>query len=325
MSLVAKAQTAVENPAEIPPYLRGKVRGVARHAATGLALRTVPSQYRLLEQLRDGDDWLLVVLDACRYDALAGQFHRYFEGEVSAVRAAGRDTFEYVRECWPGQHDVTYVSGATPINSSDEEYEADGFAELYGGYTPTDHLFEIVDVWESGWDASLGTCPPWAVTDAALARRDESQLVAHFFQPHAPYIGEERLVGHTNSADARPFQGAPVDSPIWQGVKSGEVSDERLRAAYQANLDAALREVARLVDGVGHDGIVLMGDHGEALGEFGTYAHPRVEHPQIRKVPWARVEGLTEIGEAAAERAGGEMTESPTGTVADRLEALGYR
>ena len=36
--------------------------------------------------------------------------------------------------------------------------------------------------------------------------------------------------------------------------------------------------------------VVVTADHGEALGEFGVYAHPRwVHHPKVRIVPWLEI------------------------------------
>lgn len=69
-----------------------------------------------------------------------------------------------------------------------------------------------------------------------------------------------------------------------------------------------------------------MGDHGEALGEWNVYSHPRTPHAKIRTVPWARIDGLTAAGEQAAQSAvlHRETSDIEDGKVSDRLEALGY-
>jgi hypothetical protein len=262
-------------------------------------------------------------LDACRYDYLK-EFATLFDGRLIAAKSAGHDTFEYVRLCWPDQYDYPYVSGATPINGIQRDYDNEHFRQLYGGYVPMDHL-NIVDVWDFGWDASLGTCPPWEVTDAALDHSDSERLVAHYFQPHAPYIGDTRLLGHHDNENAHPHQGTPIDEPIWDAVKYGEISNQELREAYRSNLKVAVKEVCRLIRDTDFDRYVIIGDHGEALGEWGRYSHPRVDHPYIRTVPWFEVSGLTQQGEEfagqAGERESGGVTDM---NVEERLEALGY-
>jgi len=66
-----------------------------------------------------------------------------------------------------------------------------------------------------------------------------------------------------------------------------------------------------------------VGDHGEALGEYGTYAHPRLRHAALRVVPFARVTGLTEY---ARDKAGDctEPSRDGEGSVSERLHQLGY-
>jgi len=301
------------------------IRRTAQYATTKVqaSLGMLDRQTVLLDDFRDGDEWLLIVLDACRYDYLARMFDEWFEGHIQPCWSAGRDTFEYAGACWPGQHDVTYVSGATPINSQAVEYELDGFNELYGGYVPNEHIGDIVDVWQSDWDESIGTCPPEAITRRALARDDRDRVVAHYFQPHAPYIGQFELLGYTDGPDGRPFEGRPVDEVLWERVKSGEISDGELRIAYRSNLRHALRSVARLVAQTDHDRVAIVGDHGEALGEYGTYAHPRLRHAALRVVPFARVTGLTEY---ARDKAGDctEPSRDGEGSVSERLHQLGY-
>ena len=325
---IQKLKTGLREPYKIPPWAVKQTKRPLRYLDYQRRTATLSRQVRLLEDLRAGEDWCLIVLDACRYDALR-RHTSLFEDDLRPVKSEGHDTFEYVRRCWPDEYDLPYVSGATPINSVHHDYDNEHFQRLYDGYVPPDHL-EIVDVWDTGWDSSLGTCPPWAVTDAALEHADRDRLVAHFFQPHAPYIGEERLLGHTDTEDAHPHQGTPVDEPIWRRVKYGDVSDAELRAAYDSNLRCALAEVCRLIRETEFERYVLMGDHGEALGEWGVYSHPRVPHPKIRTVPWMDVSGLTEAGHEVATEAGRRSSAAdPQGTngmdrVENRLEELGY-
>jgi len=322
MSLKSKLRTAKNDPEEILPWLRKQPKRPLRRLEYEHATYNLPEQKALLDRLREQDDWCLIVLDACRYDALK-EYTSLFNGEIQPVHSAAHDTFDYVRLCWPDGYNLPYVSGATPINGTRRVYDNDHIESLYGGYIPMYHL-EIIDVWHFGWDGSLGTCPPWAVTDAALEHSERTNMVAHYFQPHAPYIGEHQLLGHHDNENAHPHQGTPIDEPIWKAVRNGEISDEVLKAAYLSNLEAALTDVCRLIANTDFEKYVLMGDHGESLGEWGVYTHPRVDHAKIRTVPWLECSGLTVRGKSFAGNGGSGDRVGTDMSVEERLSALGY-
>lgn len=295
MSTLQKLQTAITEPSRIAPYLRHQLQSVRCGWATRRRAGHLLDQRELIDARRQADEWLLVILDACRYDEFARVYQSVAPsdeavGKPFRVRSAGRDTFEYVAEVWDGQYpDVTYISGATPVNSVDIEYEDRGLRDLANGYLPTEHIGEIVDVWNDGWDDSLGTVPPAAVTDAAI-ERDADEMVVHYYQPHTPYIGEPQLLGHTGPGDGEAFTGEPTDKPIWERAKAGAIHPHNLRAAYRGNLKLVCSEVRRLLFALDHDLAIVTADHGEALGEFGIYGHPRdVQHPHVRVVPWLEV------------------------------------
>jgi hypothetical protein len=84
-----------------------------------------------------------------------------------------------------------------------------------------------------------------------------------------------------------------------------------------------LEEVEKIIRN--SDGrIIVTSDHGNALGEWGFYGHPRhVPISSIRRVPWAETSG---IGENNYEVKGKEKmtTEVENLSVEENLEALGY-
>lgn len=243
---------------------------------------------KLLDEVREDDSYLLVVLDACRFDYFEENYRDYLSGELVKAYTPARDTFEYLQFAWPDWHDVCYVSGAVPVNSVDLQINEDGsLNRLYDGYLPNEHIREIVDVWNFGWEDDLGTTPPESVKECAIDHLEEDRLVVHFFQPHAPYVGEENLLGYTGEEHG-PNRGSPNDSIIWKSVKSGKVSDEKLRRCYESNLCGVLECVEDLVQESPHEEIFITADHGEALGEDGVYAHPRMKsrHPRVSIVPF---------------------------------------
>jgi len=305
-----------------------RTQAVNRYARLTAPLRAanLPRQTARLDDFRQRDKYAIIVLDALRYDYAAEILPQYFEGSLEAVWSAGHDTFEYGQRCWGDQiyEGVRYVSGATPINSEadGDTFEDDHFNELYDGWVPSETLPGLVDAWRSEWDPSLGTVPPERVVDlVAREHVDADQLVVHCFQPHAPYIGEKPLLGHTNSRDAHPNQGAPVDEPVWKAVREQRVDKRTLEAAYRANIHRACEAIQLLIEEelLGDRPVVITADHGELLADYGrdTISHPRIPFPEIRRVPWMRVDATTEAPDV-------DGREDATTDVKERLAALGY-
>lgn len=283
------------------------------------------SQLDRLNTWRAQDEYAIIVLDALRYDYASLVLPQFFRGDVECVWSAAHDTFEYGRLCW-GQRvwdDVRYVSGAVPINSQagDDIFDIDHFNELYEGFDPAEHLPQLVDAWRDAWEPGLGTVPPESITEIVREHIADEKLVAHYFQPHAPHIGRCSLLGHTHTRDSRPNQGEPVDKPLWEGVRSGETSPEELRLAYLSNIHRACEAIAPLVEDLLQDRpVAIMADHGDLLAEGGDtdlISHPRVPHPEIRRVPWMEVTGVRSLPSP-------ERVEDGSDTAA-KLEALGYR
>ena len=247
-------------------------------------------------------DWdLLIVLDACRFDALSEVADcAVVERAVSPVsatpdflqRGAERDLFG----------DATYVSA----NPQTRKYDPVPRGEL-------------VDVSERGWDDYLATVPPDVVYDEALSRLKEgTPVVAHTLQPHFPHICQ---VGESVVPVPGGYHPEQVDQEI-----EGQLKMQRALASGTGSLDAASRSYAvatqfawdRALEATvealetGHT-VCVTADHGELFGEWGLVEHPvgvRVE--ELVEVPWVAFEPREES----------EGDEPPP--VSERLSALGY-
>lgn len=326
MDLFSRLVKGLRNPTKIPPYIRthlaAKLRLELMEFETWRRTLFLQSHLSQLKSIRSESEYLLVVLDACRFDMFEERFHDYFDGDLKPVQSVGHDTFQYAQRAWPDNYEVTYISGATPINSKEEKYEVEELQRLYQGYRPSDHISNIIDAWAYGWDTSIGTCPPEAVTDLALQNISD-RMVVHYFQPHAPYIGEQSEYGYTGSTNAQPFEGRPPDSLIWDRVQNGEISDERLRELYASNLDRVLQEASYLIKQLDFENVVVTSDHGEALGEFGSYAHNRTPHPYVRIVPWATIDDVV-FEPSEGERTKHLRDPGEEQNVVERLEEMGY-
>lgn len=287
MNSVYYFKKSVSEPELIPSFVKQKYSEIDGEIRSAVLDRRLVSQKKLLQDLLEEDSFALIILDACRFDRFQENYSGYVNGDLKPVYSGGRLTFEYVRECFPDYYEVDYISGAIPVNGTDLEFDDEEVQDLYQDYRPKNHFKQIVDVWKTGWDEELGTVPAEQVTKAAIQNMDKDRMVIHYFQPHAPYIGErsEVLDGRT-----QPGKGEPGDKQVWERVRSGEISRRELQVLYEDNLRLVLSEVERLLPFLeDKDRVVVTSDHGEMLGEYGLFGHHFIEHPKIREVPWLEI------------------------------------
>ncbi len=207
----------------------------------------------------------LIILDACRYD-----FYREKVGDVDYRITLGSNSRDFIRETFSGRDcsDTVYVSGNA---HTDEEI----FMEITGR-SPGQVFHEIFQVHETDWIGEEGANPGAIVRDGRTARKlwPDKKLVIHLMQPHLPFIARE--------------EDKEID---YEKAKKGQIDAERVRNAYERNLDyvleGPLQELLEALDGE----TVITADHGEFLGENNRYGHPGGCSEEIlRKVPWHRVE-----------------------------------
>jgi hypothetical protein len=260
-------------------------------------------------------EWdVLVVLDACRADLLSSVAPDFgFLNGVETVRSVGSSSSEWLENTFIDRPETAETVMVTGNTWTDRYLDADAFAALD-------------EVWKYAWDDEVGTVPARAVTERAVAlarERGPDRLVVHYMQPHHPFVPDP-IAG--DDGLARTGRHSNEGNP-WVLLRRGEVSVERVRAAYEANLRHVLEEVATLLDNV--DGrVAVTADHGNLFGEWGLYGHPmHTPVPALLAVPWAEATGV-DRGTLAPEleppeplpvsRVHGENSER------ERLEALGY-
>ena len=334
-------------PGEVLPFVRLK----AEERLYRFRARDRPRQRERIAEFVDRERFLLVVLDACRFDAFRDGYREHLDGDVERVVSVAGNTPNYLRRTWTGEYDLTYVSANPQVTD-----EADRLQGM--DYRPTEHLREIIDVWAEFWDHETGTTPPEPVTRVALDHleaTDDERMVVHYMQPHSPFVGDDPTL---NAREMDPRHGVVESTPgregHWsevadeRGPKSiqesdavrpteyvqqlydrGEITGEDLRRAYRSNLERVLRAVRELVVRVDPSvPVVVTADHGEMLGDvpFYGFAHPDTMHPAVRDVPWFRVDERIQGTVETAYEPGTEVAGEPNEelTVADRLRSLGY-
>lgn len=281
-------------------------------------------------------DWdNLIILDACRYDVFEGI--NWLDGDLDSVVSRGSHSRDFINANFKSRslHDTVYVSG----NVKAADLGNDVFHKMvltYSDTYSTDEYAPFVERYER--------YSPEVVYDLAVENyeeHDDKRFIAHFMQPHAPYLGEkaEQLREQFEAEYGLRFKAwesreeytedANFTNHLLSAFEEGYGTREQLQEVYEENLELVLEFVEDLLDVL--DGkTVITADHGELLGDpsnyyyYGRqYAHIKnVYVPELRVVPWLEIEG-EERREITAEDP--METDSIDPDVLDeQLEALGY-
>ena len=255
-------------------------------------------------------DWdNLVILDACRYDLFAEA--NTLEGDLRKVASKGTGTDMFLDANVDGRAfpDTVYLTANPHLHFQRGEFH------------------DVIRLWETDWDDDLDTVVPEVVTDRAIdahERYPNKRLVAHFVQPHYPFIGETGLELIESDMAIRGF--LEDHKSIFHHLAEGTVDHDVVWRAYRENLELTLPHVRRLIDEL-PGRTVVTSDHGNAFGEWGVYGHGGPKIPALIDVPWLVIDD----GERKAVVDGDETVSTydlsavrGDGAIEDRLADLGY-
>lgn len=303
-------------------HLRPLVTTVRQHSPTRL-LRAANRAYH--RQTTPGyhpggvdlfaEDWdVCLLLDACRADMLDG--HRDLlpaDASVSETRSRGSSTRQFLSANVAGRQldDTVYVT-ANPQFAKHSD-------RLDGRFHAVEH------VWRDEWDEDAKTVRPATVTDELLAARDRypnKRILAHYLQPHYPFLGSDAAFDKRGHIHA--------DGSFWTDVREGrlDVDADRIWELYHDNLAHALEAIQPAFDRL-QGRLVVTSDHGNMVGERARpipvreWGHPPdLFTDELLRVPWVVIEGAERPAIEAEPPAAHADTSAQT--VGDRLTALGY-
>jgi len=166
------------------------------------------------------------------------------------------------------------------------------------------------DMWEIGYDESLGYLPPDLTTDKVfeeLKEDNNQRIIAKYRQIHDPYLYYK---GETNLPISKPKYSSLrkvlyevlSDEVIWTIRKKFNMMPESWLNAiwlkygqngiiqgYRGDFDLMLRHAKKIIDSFSDKNIVVTSDHGERLGERGRYSHGGKLEKVIKEVPWLEI------------------------------------
>lgn len=295
---------------------------------------TFTARYPVGRQIYDHEWDALIVLDACRVDAMREVAPEYdFIRDVERVVSVGSTSKEWISNTFKERYrneirDTACVSANSWVDTVLTEDVDWGFwtatkesflesHEVFSRLMARDTVLQSdFETFESigglGADESFGVTTAEDVTDYAIhtARRsDANRLLVHYMQPHAPYLGHRDADGNIDDVDHKPFE----------ALRAGADRDDVWKR-YLDNLRYVLSNVERLLRNLEADRVVITADHGEMFGEFGLYEHiGGIPHPALKTVPWVETTATDSHSYEPEIEARTDET-----AVEDRLADLGY-
>lgn len=273
------------------------------------AVRSVNGEY-IYER-----DWdLLVVLDACRVDALSTVADEYdfLPTSIPSIKSPAPNSALWLeRNFRPEFEEAIGSTGYVSGNSHTEGFSQGEFP------VGADAFCFLERVYDYDFDTSVGTVPPMRMTDAAvrsIRQKDASRTVVHYMQPHTPYrLLDTDAIG---GVDGKRFR-----ETVWDLIASGQLNREDAWEMYLDTLRWGLDAVDLLLRSVDAEHVVITADHGECFGEWGAFGHsPYGTFDALRRVPWVECTASNTSGYDPEKREANEDI-----SLEKQLEYLGYR
>jgi len=277
--------------------------------ASYFSRRLLPQPVGLEETNYFEEEWdLLIILDACRVDALKIVQDEYsFLESITSINSLGSSSEEWM--------EATFIDEFR--NDIDEAAYITGNPHSKFAIDTQPGLIE--EVWQYGWDQDNATIPPNPITDKTIElgrTTDFDRYIVHYMQPHFPTLGPEEFDDGMNPSET----GGARQSTVWEKLRAGTVSKDQAWNAYIDNLRTVLDSVATLLENFDAEKVVISADHGNAFGEFGMYGHDGyIPLQAVRTVPWCET---TARDKHTRDVVVSEMQSDST--VEERLSDLGY-
>ncbi|MFX0134903.1 MAG: hypothetical protein ACFFDN_14775, partial [Candidatus Hodarchaeota archaeon] len=151
------------------------------------------------EKLINSHQWdILFIFDACRYDYFKLVYSKFFyaldlnfTGSLKKVISPASGTLEWCSNVFTKSNykDIIYVSSNPFVNS--KGYSTRSQKGNILSFYPKDRFYQVIDVWDFGWNNQLNTVPPNEVNKVLLEiikKYPNKRFIIHYLQPHAPYL-----------------------------------------------------------------------------------------------------------------------------------------
>lgn len=287
------------------------------------ALNRTLLKYRYDEfDVMDADWDNLIILDACRYDALIGQ--EILNGNLSCIISKGGNSWEFVKKTFGERElfDTIYISSNIHFEKLDNKvfYHVERLLGEKNRESPERLRKKTIEI---------------------SKEYPNKRLITHFIIPHTPYLNKKAKKLRckiSNNYDVRFRPDVPETNPdpeewdlynLKNAREKGYISDNELREVYYTDVEIGLQHAADLVESLNGKSVITA-DHGEMLGErlpplyIKEYGHiGNVYCDELRCVPWLEVDYKERRKIYAEDPVDYKKVDDES--INEQLEALGYR
>lgn len=216
------------------------------------------------------EDWdMLIILDACRYDAFEMMVpHLPFEGAFEKKLSRSSNTPKFLKRNFENRScgDILYITanpwvGRLPFYDSNKKF------------------FDVVNVWKKQWNKKYGTCMAKSVNKEVIKYRErypDIQMIVHYIQPHHPFVGKTKLYWGSEKVERI------GEDDVW--------NHPEIRRAWIDNLLYVLKYAIPIVNRY-DEKIVITADHGDSF-RFGGHP-PDLPAKELVEVPWYVIDKRT--------------------------------
>ena len=229
---------------------------------------------QILDQIKlvHETEWdLMIILDAMRYDIFK-QLNT-IPGKLIKAESPAPHTWHWLPAMFPDKYPWTYFTAHPHIAHKPTPDRWEGY----------EHFDKVVPIWEQYWNDETGTVHPDDVSKV-IATSQYTKAVAHYIQPHGPWIGRHRLLNPWTIRDHQHYN--MMADWIVGKVKPDPYT---FRVMYKDNVRLVLDSVQKNLK-LFKGQVVITADHGEMLGEQGIYLHspdyPEFAVKKLKEVPF---------------------------------------
>jgi hypothetical protein len=239
----------------------------------------LPHQKNLLEKIFNRPEFLIIILDACRYD-----YFKYwikenkpcFLNKLIKVNSKGTNTVEWFTNTFKQEkYNLCYISGNPYINSM-------GVTKV--GNLAKTKMKKIIDAWKE-WDEKHNTVMPEKINSLIIDNINHSRIISHYLQPHQPYVGNidfpDYLYYKTN------WHNIKKEPPKIKQIEKHSFNKKEkkiIKRAYYNNLNFVCNSIFNLISQINRL-VIITSDHSELLGDNNLWFHNN-GHPYLKIVPW---------------------------------------
>lgn len=253
---------------------------------------TITSRYPIGTNIFESDWDLIIVLDACRVDAMQEVAPKFdFITNVNSIWSVGSASHEWLCKTFTQEYSdviqkTAYLS-TNPFHSRtfrERSYPPSTYTipVMWADWNVVDaDRFQFIERVSKSSEKGYHATTPNFVTDRAIdvgRNQQFDRMIVHYFQPHRPFIGKAY-------PEDRPV--TDVEDRPWDSIRDGAATRDAVWELYIDNLEFVLNSVERLLRNFDAETVVITSDHANLFGELGLYGHPEgLVHPSLKKVPW---------------------------------------